>query len=283
MDPQDQFIQVGNIRTRYWQLGRGASTVVLLHGIGCSVEEWNGNAQTLAEQHRVLVLDILGFGLTDKPAGETYTMQRLGRFILDFMSALGVERAHLAGHSMGGRLALECALQAPPRVRSLLLVAPAGIGRKCLMNFRIASLPGLGELLTRPSRFGLKSLWRLAVHDPRWVTAPFVQARYQLACQPGAQAAFLKTLRGFVGLGGFPNDQIEVLQAALPGISVPVQVVWGRQDKLLPVGHAAILAQRLPQVVVTEYEACGHLPQLEHAQRFNAQALAFLARQGSAG
>ena len=183
---KDQFVRVGNINTRYWQAGASGSAVILLHGIGCSVLEWHSNLAALAAHHRVFAIDLLGFGLSDKPQDETYGMRRLAQFTLDFLATQGVARAHFAGNSMGGRIALECALTAPERVASMLLAAPAGIGRETLINFKLASVRGLGELLTQPNRFGLKMLWKLAFRDRSFVTKEFVEARYQLACLPGA-------------------------------------------------------------------------------------------------
>ena len=84
---QDEFIDVGNIKTRFWEAGSAGSTVLLLHGIGCSVLEWQSNVEALAAHHRVLALDLMGFGLTDKPVDETYSLRRLAEFVLKFMDA----------------------------------------------------------------------------------------------------------------------------------------------------------------------------------------------------
>ena len=274
---EDQFVNVGPVRTRFWQAGSSGSAVVLLHGIGCSVLEWRQNVAELARHHRVFALDLLGYGLTDKPADETYSLGNLAQFALDFMTTQGLERAHLAGNSLGGRLALECALRAPARVASMLLADPAGVGRECHINFRLAAAPVIGNILTRPSRFGLKMLWDLAFVDTSLVTREVVEDKFRFASLPGAQAAFLKTLRGFLRFGGFPADQVAALQAALPGIAAPALVIWGRQDKLLPVAQADILKRLLPHVQVQVFDNCGHVPQVECAERFNEAALRFWA------
>jgi pimeloyl-ACP methyl ester carboxylesterase len=154
------YISVGGIKTRYWQAGSQGSPVIPLHGIGCSVLDWQANMTALAERHRVFAIDMLGFGRTDKPSGETYTVPRLARFVLDFLSALAIPRAHVAGFSLGGRIALECALMATDRVASLLLAAPAGIERRgVLIHFRLASIPSVGEMLMRPNRVRMRAFW----------------------------------------------------------------------------------------------------------------------------
>jgi 4,5:9,10-diseco-3-hydroxy-5,9,17-trioxoandrosta-1(10),2-diene-4-oate hydrolase len=275
--PQDQFIDIGAIKTRYWQAGSNGSAVVLLHGIGCSVLEWQCNVEALAAQHRVFAVDLLGSGLTDKPADETYTIRRLARFVLDFMSAHEIKRAHLAGNSLGGRLALDCAITDPERVASLLLVDPAGVdGPDTLFEFRLATVPVLGELFTRPSLIGTRMLWNKAFADPaEFVTEDLVRTKVAMASQPGAQSAFLKTLRSFVGFRGFRKEAVAELHAALPNVMTPTFVVWGRDDQFVPLAHAEALRRLMPNVAIQAWGRCGHAPQIECAQRFNAAALGF--------
>jgi len=278
--PNDQFIDVGPYRTRFWEAGTSGAAVLLLHGIGCSVVEWEHNIAELAAHHRVLALDLLGFGLSDKPAHESYSLRRLAQFALDFLSAKQVHRAHIAGNSLGGRLALECAAIAPERVASMLLVDPAGIDRKeTLLEFRLATVPILGELLTRPNRLGTRMLWRKAFADPTpFVTDDLVNTKVALARLPGAQAAFLKTLRSFVDIAGFRPSSTAELQALLPLVKAPTLVVWGRQDRFVPARHAEVLRRLLPNVEIQLWDRCGHAPQVECSSRFNEAALSFWNR-----
>lgn len=275
--PTDQFVHVGSAKTRYWQAGTTGSAVLLLHGIGCSVIEWQRNIDVLAQRHRVYALDLLGYGLSDKPEDETYSLRRLAQFVLDFMQGQGIGAAHLVGNSLGGRLALECAAIAPAQVLSMLLVDPAGIARReTLFEFRLATLPVLGELFTWPNPLGTKMLWQKAFADPApFVTPELVATKVALARQPGAQKAFLKTLRGFLDFRGFRPELVAQLHAALPGIQAPTLVLWGRDDRFVPCSHAEVLRQKLPQVDVQIWDRCGHAPQVEHAARFNDTALGF--------
>ena len=244
------------------------------------VLEWERNVEALAAHHVVLAVDLMGFGLTDKPGGEDYGLPRLARFVLDFLSAVGVARAHLAGNSLGGRLALECAIAAPARVASLLLVDPAGVdGPDTLLEFRLATVPLLGELLTRPNAIGTRMLWNKAFANPGpFVTDAMVQTKLALARQPGAHAAFLKTLRSFVGLRGFRPQPLAALHAALPRIHAPALAIWGREDRFVPPAHAQALRRLLPGVQVELWDDCGHAPQVECAERFNEAALRFWQR-----
>jgi pimeloyl-ACP methyl ester carboxylesterase len=273
----DRYAEVAGVRTRFWQAGHDGQAVVLIHGIACSVEDWEANIGALAQSHRVFALDLVGCGLSDKPGGQDYSLRALARFVLDFMSAIGIDAAHLMGFSMGGRLALECAHMAPERVRSLVLLAPAAIGPDTIINFRLASVKGLGELLTRPSRFGMRMLMRAAFSDPSKISADMLEDRLRRAKLPGAQAAFLIMLRGMVRLGGFHPTIISEVQSWLPSIRKPVLVIWGLQDRFVSSRHAEILRERLPDCTVKLYENCGHLPGIEQAGRLNADATAFLA------
>jgi pimeloyl-ACP methyl ester carboxylesterase len=276
----DQFINVGAIKTRYWQAGSEGSVVLLLHGIGCSVLEWERNIEALAARHRVFAVDLLGFGLTDKPSNETYSLRHLARFVLDFMTAMSLPHAHIAGNSLGGRLALECATMAPQRVASLLLVSPAGMDQlETLLEFRLATLPLLGEAFTWPQRLGTTMLWRKAFAAPvAFVTEELVATKVRLASQSGAQAAFLKTLRGFLNFRGFLPGPVAELHAALPSIHAPTLVVWGREDRFVPPTHAEVLRRMLPNVEVQIWDRCGHVPQIECSLRFNEEALRFWRR-----
>jgi pimeloyl-ACP methyl ester carboxylesterase len=274
---KDQFTTIAGIRTRYWQVGDQGSPVLLLHGIACSVLEWERNIAALATRHRVFAIDLVGFGLTDKPSNENYSIGRLAQFALDFLTAHDIARAHLAGNSLGGSIALECARVAGQRVASLVLVDPAGIDRRgTLLEFRLATIPFLGEALTRPNRLGTRMLWRKAFADPSSiVTDELVDTKLELASMPGAHAAFLETLRSFVDFTGFKPEHVNALHAALPNIAAPTLVIWGRDDKFVTVAHAAVLQRMLPKVQVQVWDRCGHAPQIEQPEKFNEAVLQF--------
>jgi pimeloyl-ACP methyl ester carboxylesterase len=276
---ENKYIQIKGIQTRYWQMGAEGTPVLLLHGIGCSVLEWEHNVAALAARHRVFAVDLLGFGLTDKPEHEKYSIHRLAQFSLDFLTALQIPSAHVAGNSLGGIIGLECARIAPERVQSLLLVDPAGMDRRgTLLEFRLATIPYIGELLTRPNPNGTRMLWKKALYNPTpIVTEAFVKTKVALASMQGAQAAFLKTLRSFADVIGFKPEGVKALHAALPHIHTPTFVLWGQDDAFVTVAHAEVLRRLLPNVQVQIWQQCGHAPQIEYPAKFNEAALKFWA------
>jgi pimeloyl-ACP methyl ester carboxylesterase len=277
-DPfEDRYVDVCTFRTRFWQAGRTGSAVILLAGIGCSVLEWQNNIAVLAARHRVYAFDMLGHGLTDKPQKNCYAIADLARFTLAFLSAQGEASAHFIGNSLGGRIALECARLAPTRVKSMVIAAPAGIGRETALTMRLASVPVLGNLLTRPSRIGTRMLWSPAFHDPSFVTESFIETKYALAREPGAHQAVLRTLRSLVSASGFRIERVAALQDVISAILHPTLIIWGRQDRLVPPAHARILEAKLPQSRTILFDECGHLPQLEQPGQFNVAVLDFLS------
>lgn len=274
----DRYVDVSTFRTRFWRAGSTGSAIILLAGIGCTVLEWQKNIAALASRHRVYAFDMLGHGLTDKPQKNCYTIADLARFTLGFLSAQGQECAHFVGSSLGGRVALECARLAPARVKSMVLVAPAGVGRETAFNMRLATVPIIGELITRPSRMETRMLWTPAFHDPSFVTDSFIETKYALAAVPGAHQALLRTLRNLVSFAGFRIEHIAALQAAMRTMHQPTLIIWGRQDKLVPPEHARILEANLPRSKTILLNECGHLPQFEQPQQFNTTVLDFLKR-----
>ena len=245
---------------------------------GCSVLDWQTNIAALAKRHRVYALDMLGYGLTEKPREETYTIPRLAQFTLDFLSTQEIQRAHFAGFSLGGTVALECARTAPQRVASMVLLAPAGIAREgMLIHFRLASLPLLGEMIMQPSAARLKTFWDLAFLDKSFVTAEFTANRLRFAVLPGAKEALLKTHRSGLNWRGVRLAHVETVTSALPILKMPTLVIWGKQDNFISPKHAEFLQRLLPKVEVLLIDQCGHLPQIEYSDMFNEAALRFLA------
>lgn len=276
--PQDRYITVGRVNTRYWAEGDGDSPVLLIHGIGGYVESWLPSLGALAEQRRVYALDMLGHGRTDKPQAASYEVADLAQFVHDFMEALEIERAHVVGHSLGGAIATRLAIMFPSAVDKLVLVASAGLGKEVCMELRSCTLPVVGEVLTRPSRSVSAQNLKMCVYDQALVTDESVELDFEMASLPGSQRSFLRTLRACGGLlTGQSKSMCGPNLDGIGSIDKPVLVVWGRQDKVIPVAHAEVAAHAVQGVRVELFDQCGHTPMLEHTEAFNQLLLEFLA------
>ena len=275
--PQDRYIMIGQINARYWADGNQGSPIILIHGIGEYIESWLPNFVTLAAQHQVYAVDLPGHGRTEKPLNISYTIETLAQFINDLMVALGVERAHIVGHSLGGAIATRLALRQPAAVEKLVLVGSAGLGKEMAMMLRISSLPLLGERLTHPSLSGSASVAKIIVHDPTVMTDELIELNYQMAALPGAQQSFLRTLRSNGNFLGQKESLYGTNTRGIASITKPVLVIWGRQDQIIPVAHADIAAKGFPNVRVHIFDNCGHCPMLEYTSDFNRLLLDFLS------
>jgi pimeloyl-ACP methyl ester carboxylesterase len=276
MRPIDQFTDILGYKTRFWALGNQGSNVLLIHGISCSVLEWEYVIETLSKSHRVYALDLIGHGLTDKPDELSYSIEDFTKHVIAFMDKMGLTTANLIGNSLGGRIAMECAAIAPERVSGLVLSAPAAVEKKTLFDFRLASIPFLGEIATAPNRIGTSKIWNSAFVDPRFVTKALVAEKVALAKLPGAGKAFLKGLRNMVELGGFKAKVLADTQAKARRITAPTLVVWGQQDRFLPILHLATLLKWMPLAKSVVIDHCGHVPMIEHADEFAKIAMAFV-------
>ena len=276
--PLDRYIRVAGFNTRYWAEGDQGSTVLLLHGIGAYIERWVQNISVLAAYHRVYALDMLGHGCTDKPISFSYSWEAGAQFVKDFMAELGLETASLVGNSMGGGIALSLALKFPEMVEKLVLVDSAGLGKEVPLLLRLATIPVLGEIFTRPSPDSSAQTLRSLLFDPTVLTDEAFELQYRMDAQPGAQKTVLQLLRWAFNPFGPNKPYYDPIYRGLASIHNPTLIVWGRQDQLFPVVHAQRAVKKLPDARVHIFERCGHLPMLEHADAFNALVLEFLGQ-----
>jgi pimeloyl-ACP methyl ester carboxylesterase len=274
---QEREIEVEGVPTRCLTAGEGGP-LVLLHGVGDNALDWRWVMPTLARDHRVYAPDLPGSGVSAEPAADRYSPAFFEQFVGAFLDALGAERAAVVGNSAGGLAGLRFALSKPERVTALGLVAGAGLGRKVSPALRSLSLPGYGRLAVawgkrRPGA-AQRALARAALIFSRpWRTPRgWLKEQYRLARLPGFLEAQLATLRSQVGLRG----QREVLLDRLPDLEPPTLVVWGGRDRVLPPSQAHEAIARLRNGSLELVPDCGHLPQVEHPERFASTLARFL-------
>jgi pimeloyl-ACP methyl ester carboxylesterase len=260
-----RYATVGAHRVAYWDQGTGP-LVVLVHGLGEHAGYWTQTVQALAKTHRVIALDLLGYGRSDKPA-TGYGMRAQAQLILGLLDAVApAVPATLVGHSMGGQISLRLALGAPERIKHLVLLAPAGIER---------FTPGEGAWLKRvstPALFKSRTEQQLRAHFMRNVFhrwGPEAEHHLQERVRLRGAAEFDAYLRAVVG--GIHGMVDEPVADALSTLEVPSTVVFGDRDGLIPnavlhggtVAEIATLAKDIPGADIRVWPEVGHMIQLE--------------------
>ena len=266
-----QYIDIDGVRLRYRDAGSGPA-VVLIHGYASSLETWAAVVPKLAASHRVIALDLKGFGWSGRPPGD-YAPAAQARLVLGLLDALGVERAALAAHSYGCSVALELALAAPERVERLALYDAYVYPEQLSMFFLWARAPWVGEALfalfydQRPDERLM-----LAFYDPRRVTESLAQDVERAMQRPGTEAAALAVARGLRPAKLVPR---------LAAVGQPVLLLWGREDAVAPLAVGERLARDLRRAELVVYPRCGHFPMLEADAASTRDLAAFLAPEGS--
>jgi pyruvate dehydrogenase E2 component (dihydrolipoamide acetyltransferase) len=227
-----------------------APAIVLVHGFGGDLNSWLFVQPALAEQYRTVALDLPGHGGSTKAVGEG-DVKALAAGVSALLDALDLSAAHLVGHSMGGAIALELAQSAPDRVRSLTLISPAGLGADINMDY----IKGVIEA-RRPKQ--LSAVLELLFADPGLVSREMTENLLRYKRLDGVEPA-LKTMAG----ANFPEGrQAAAYNAALEGFEGPVAVVWGRQDRILPVAHGEALPDKVRIQILDD---AGHMAHMERA------------------
>ena len=267
--PGTQAVTVDGMQIRYRDEGEG-SLVVFVHGIGRSLEDWNEQYALLAGRgYRVISLDLPGFGESDA-LSVPYSLPAFARALDAFLGALGItEPAHMVGNSLGGAVSMRLAVDAPHRVRSLVLVDSAGFGREVALPVRLMSVRPIGKvLLGKPSLDATRRLELSLFHNPEFVTDERVQLAYGLTSQPHSTEVFLNTAAVLGTIRGAREEWRRELIDGLTARPVPTLVVWGEQDKIFPVEQLAAAGTLLPHARTHAFPNTGHFPQIERAEDF---------------
>lgn len=274
---EDRYVKVDGKSIRYWVEGQGPA-LILVHGLACSAEFWQYNVRPLAERHRVYALDLLGFGRSNKDIGQ-FSLPHAASFVAGFMDALGIERATLAGNSLGGIISAQFAVQYPQRLEKLILVASAGFGRDLQPLLRLWSVPGLGSIIFSIYQrvFPLTRRWSFFDYpavDPEWIKGAAAILR-----TPGVKENTLKVARIGVSLRGQREELFRELHRQLAAMIAPTLIVWGSHDPIVPASHGYAAQKLIPNSRVQIMDRCGHIPQVERPEEFNKLVLDFLAQR----
>jgi pimeloyl-ACP methyl ester carboxylesterase len=285
------FLELGSLRVHHMQGGRG-TPVVFIHGLGSSgYMEWRRNLEPVAARHRVFAPDLPGYGRTDKPRVR-YSIPYFAGFIARYMENRGLRSAALVGASLGGRIALEVALEQPKLVRKLALVNTLGLGRPRVRMaqaaYGLVSLPRVGEAVMGFARDALTWAPRTMV---RRFAARYSGSRADLTAAlddeylsdlremyaiDAYRSAYLSTVRSLVNPRALFGGHHDVTRR-LSELEIPVQLIWGADDPLFPLAHAERAQSLIGRGALAVIEGAGHTPQAERPEEFNRILGRFLA------
>ena len=274
-----QYITVDGRRTRYRMLGSG-SPVLLLHGIGRSLEDWSEVEADFAVGHTVYALDLAGYGESEAVVGRT-KLPALAHAALAFLDAVGVaptEPVAVVGNSLGGAVALQLAALAPQRVAALVLVDPAGFGKEVTVALRILDVPIVGRRLARPSRKNALMETQGIFRDQSFVTEERIALALKLAQRPGGTKVLRDTASSLGTFRGVKKGWRTRLLAQVAPLGIPTLVVWGDKDRILPATHLDEARRVFPHAEWHLFEQTGHMPQLEKPREFAELAAEFVNR-----
>ncbi len=252
-------ININGVQLHYLAAGQG-EPVLLLHGWPTSSFLWRNVMGPMAETHRVIALDLPGFGKSDKPLDASYSFRYYRRVLDGFVEALDIDKLGLVVHDLGGPIGLYWACQNLDRITKLAClntVVYPEVSWAVLAFGLMCRLPGVRSILT--SRRGLRAAMRLGVADSKRLSADAIKGVEEPFMSRDARQALLKA-----GTGLSPKGMREIAER-LPGYKGPVRVIYGERDRILPdIGKTARrLAGDLPQTKVTALPDCGHFLQEE--------------------
>jgi pimeloyl-ACP methyl ester carboxylesterase len=265
--PADKTVLVFGQMIHYFDTGNGP-VVVLLHGLGSRKEDWLPVIEPLGQKFRLLIPDQIGFGRSDKPLLD-YSIQTYVDFLNEYLRQLKVERASLVGESLGGWIAGLYAVELSGGahmvpLEKLVLVDAAGLKQdKPISDLNPSSLAGM------------RGLVEAVFYDTSWLNEDALRKIFadKLSVHDGYT---VRSLLGNPALAG------ERLDDRLANIKLPTLVLWGKQDKLLPIASGERYAAGIAGAKLISFEKCGHVPPIEKTEEFLGAVTAFLARAAQA-
>ncbi len=274
-----RYANIHGYRRAYIKAGNGPA-LLLIHGIGDSSDTWRSVADLLAQHHTVVAPDLLGHGRSEKPRAD-YTVGGFANGMRDLLSVLGIDRATVVGHSLGGGVAAQFAYQYPERCERLVLVDSGGVGRTVSPLLRMAAVPGAEALMPLLGLPPVRMASRIGAGLLRiFDTALGRDAEEMLAvfdALPGTEArrAILRTLRSGVDWRG---QVITMVDRAYLADGVPTLIIWGRRDAIIPLGHGRLAQAALPGSHLEVFDEAGHFPHHTDPAHFAEVVRDFVAR-----
>ena len=263
-----------DLQLHYNDIGEGSETIIMLHGSGPGASGWanfNRNIDTFVDAgYRVIFMDCPGWSKSD-PVVSTGSRSNLNANALKgFVNALGLDRVHLVGNSMGGHTAVAFALDNPERVGKLVLMGGGTAGVSSFVPMPTEGIKLIGGVYRDPTLENLKKMMTVFVYDSSALTDDLIQGRLDNMLKQREH------LENFVKSVEANPKQFPDFGHRLSEIKAQTLVIWGRNDRFVPMDTGLRLIAGIPNSELHVFNACGHWAQWEHAEKFNRMVLDFL-------
>ncbi len=273
------YIVVHGYRRAYRVRGSGPP-LLLIHGLACDSTTWIPVMDQLAEHFTVIAPDLLGHGESDKPNAD-YSLGGFANGMRDLLTILGVDKVTVVGHSFGGGVAMQFAYQFPERTERVVLVSTGGLGHEVTPLIRLLTLPGVGlglrAVTMRPIRPAVRGALQTIAKAPLPLVKDLGEVAdvYERLADPAQSLATRRLVRTVIDWRG---QFVTMSDRAYLAKLMPIMVIWGRDDVVIPVNHA----QRLPSLENSQvyvFEQSGHFPHKDHPEEFGRLVIDFCQSQ----
>jgi 4,5:9,10-diseco-3-hydroxy-5,9,17-trioxoandrosta-1(10),2-diene-4-oate hydrolase len=271
--------KVGDITIHYNEAGEGDQVLIALHGSGPGVSGWSnfkGNLPTFAQNFRTLLVDQPGFGWSDKPVIEGSTQTYCARAVKGLMDQLGIEKAHFLGNSYGGGVATKITLDYPEAVDKLVLMGPGGVAHVIFSPDPTEGISVLREFLTSPTKETLTRFVKVMVWDQSIATPELIEERWNTVNNPETIFGFKQAVMPDPAKYKAIREEQD-LWRHLEKIKHQVLLIWGRDDRVVPMDAGFFALRRLRNSQMHIFSRCGHWAQVEKRDEFNRLVLDFLS------
>ena len=249
----EKTIEIDGNTIRYVEEGNSTKNLLLIHGLGASAERWEHVIPQFAKNYRVLVPDLIGFGLSDKPVVD-YTTDYLSEFIRKFLKKLGIDSVSIIGSSLGGQIGAEFTYQNNSMVEKLVLISPSGI-----MKHSTPALDAYVMAALYPSDSSASNAFQI-MSGSKNIDKKTIKGFVQRMKLPNAKMAFMSTLLGL--------KDAEIISEKLVSIKSPTLIIWGENDPIIPIKYAQSFVSEIDDCRFVKMENCGHTPYVESPDKF---------------
>jgi pimeloyl-ACP methyl ester carboxylesterase len=273
-----QYRTIHGYRRAFVCTGRGPA-LLLIHGIGDRHDTWRPLIAGLARDHTVIAPDLLGHGASDKPRAD-YSVGGFANAMRDLLTVLGIERATVVGHSLGGGVAMQMAYQYPERCERIVLVATGGVGREVHAALRLAAAPNADLILPLLGLPGMGIVGRAVLRVLELLDtglgrdADDLSRVFEALPDVASRRAFVRTLRAVVDWRG---QHVTLLDRCYLARGMPTLLVWGTRDAIVPFAHARVAHTAMPGSRLEVFDGAGHYPHHADPARFTRVLRDFLS------